>query len=72
MLLPVRCFTCGKVISNKWDTYMSLIQTESKKDALDTLNLSKICCRRMFLTNVELIDNVMYYQNSPVNQQQDA
>ena len=72
MLLPVRCFTCGKVISNKWNTYLSLIQTESKKDALDTLNLSKICCRRMFLTNVELIDNVIYYQNSPVHQQQDA
>ena len=69
MLLPVRCFTCGKVISNKWNTYLSLIQTESKKDALDKMKLSKICCRRMFLTNVELIDNVMYYQHS-INQEQ--
>ena len=65
MLLPVRCFTCGKVISNKWDTYKTLIQTQSKGDALDTLKLSKMCCRRMFLTNVELIDNVIYYHGKP-------
>ena len=25
MIIPVRCFTCGKVIGNKWETYMSLL-----------------------------------------------
>lgn len=26
MIIPVRCFTCGKVIGNKWDTYLDLLQ----------------------------------------------
>jgi DNA-directed RNA polymerase subunit N (RpoN/RPB10) len=25
MLIPIRCFTCGKVIANKWDKYVHLI-----------------------------------------------
>ena len=25
MIIPVRCFTCGKVIGNKWQLYMNLI-----------------------------------------------
>ena len=28
MIIPVRCFTCGKVIGNKWDTYMDLLQAD--------------------------------------------
>ena len=28
MIIPVRCFTCGKIIGNKWDQYLSLLQSE--------------------------------------------
>lgn len=28
MIIPVRCFSCGKVIGNKWDNYMSLLQAD--------------------------------------------
>lgn len=28
MIIPIRCFTCGKVIGNKWDTYLSLLQAD--------------------------------------------
>ena len=28
MIIPVRCFTCGKVIGNKWETYLSLLQAD--------------------------------------------
>jgi len=24
----VRCFTCGKVIGNKWDLYLDLLQAD--------------------------------------------
>ena len=27
MIIPVRCFTCGKVIGDKWDDYMSLLES---------------------------------------------
>lgn len=28
MIIPVRCFSCGKVIGNKWDNYLSLLQAD--------------------------------------------
>lgn len=28
MIIPVRCFTCGKVIGNKWENYLGLLQAE--------------------------------------------
>lgn len=28
MIIPVRCFTCGKVIGNKWEAYLNLLQAE--------------------------------------------
>ena len=28
MIIPIRCFTCGKVIGNKWESYLDLLQAE--------------------------------------------
>jgi len=74
MIIPVRCFTCGKVIGDKWEDYKKLkIKYNQNKDedtivnvnnikktpegkALDELNMKRICCRRMFLGQVDLID----------------
>jgi len=34
MLIPVKCFTCGKVIANKYPIYLELV-SEKKKDKDD-------------------------------------
>ena len=26
MIIPIRCFSCGKVIGNKWEAYLGLLQ----------------------------------------------
>jgi len=31
MIIPVRCFTCGKVLANKWETYNILVKKYSKE-----------------------------------------
>ncbi|KAF9305500.1 DNA-directed RNA polymerase subunit 10-like protein [Mortierella antarctica] len=62
MIIPVRCFSCGKVIGNKWDHYLALLQSEySEGDALDALGLKRYCCRRMVLTHVDLIEKLLHY-----------
>lgn len=33
MIIPVRCFTCGKVIGNKWEAYLGLLQAEYSEGA---------------------------------------
>ncbi len=55
MLLPVRCFTCGKPISDLWFSYTNLVTAGApRNDVLDHLGLKRFCCRRMLLTHVEL------------------
>mmetsp|Transcript_24103 Transcript_24103/g.72325 ORF Transcript_24103/g.72325 Transcript_24103/m.72325 type:complete len:80 (-) Transcript_24103:47-286(-) len=62
MIIPVRCFTCGKVIGNKWESYLELLKAEySEGDALDELGLKRYCCRRMVLTHVDLIEKLLNY-----------
>ncbi len=66
MIIPVRCFTCGCVIADKWDEYESgLKQGQTEKMVLDSLGVKKYCCRRMFLSNVSNIDKLIEYSNIP-------
>ena len=62
MIIPVRCFTCGKVVGNKWDSYLELLKADySEGDALDELGLKRYCGRRMVLTHVDLIEKLLNY-----------
>ncbi|XP_051898796.1 LOW QUALITY PROTEIN: DNA-directed RNA polymerases I, II, and III subunit RPABC5-like, partial [Pristis pectinata] len=61
-IIPVRCFTCGKVVGNKWEAYLGLLQAEyTEGDALDALGLKRYCCRRMLLSHVDLIEKLLNY-----------
>ena len=68
MLIPVRCFTCGKVIGNKWNTYLThLGNGTTEEQALDNLGLRRYCCRTMILSHVDLIDKLLIYNTSTEN-----
>jgi len=61
-MIPVRCFTCGKVISSVWDEYKKRTQTEDPGKVLNDLGIERYCCRRMLLSHVELVDLLAPYQ----------
>ncbi|HDP96179.1 MAG TPA: DNA-directed RNA polymerase subunit N [Euryarchaeota archaeon] len=62
MIIPVRCFTCGKVIGGLYEEFLRRVQMgEKPMEVLDSLGLERYCCRRMFLTHVELIDDISPY-----------
>ncbi len=63
MMIPVRCFSCGKVIGNVYEVYKERVeeQGEHPGEVLDELGIERYCCRRMFLSHKDLIDDVMKY-----------
>jgi len=76
MIIPVKCFTCGMVIADKYRFYTEEVRkrklaksmdldkvvyltkefTDKKPEGevLDELNMNKMCCRRHFLTHVDI------------------
>ena len=66
MMIPVRCFTCGKVIGEHWDEYTARAEShdgdEPPAEVLDDLGIDRYCCRRMFVAHTDLVDVVSPYQ----------
>ena len=73
MLVPVRCFTCGNLVSDKFEEYQNKVKSgEEPAKILDSLGIDRYCCRRMLLTTVEPIQQVlpfyeaMYKRNTEI------
>ncbi len=59
MIIPIRCFTCGKPIAHLWGEFKERVSSgESPKKVLDDLGLERYCCRSMFLGQTDLIELV--------------
>ena len=81
MIIPIKCFTCGMVIANKYRYYLEQVRKKKlakrgnnesididkvlyltkefadktpEGEVLDELNMRKMCCRRHFLTHVDI------------------
>jgi DNA-directed RNA polymerase subunit N (RpoN/RPB10) len=81
MIIPIKCFTCGTVLANKYRYYLEQVRKKKlakrgngesididkvlyltqefaektpEGEVLDELNMTKMCCRRHFLTHVDI------------------
>jgi DNA-directed RNA polymerase subunit N len=62
VLIPVRCFTCGGLIADKYSEYKERVKAgEGDAEVLDSLGIKRYCCRRMFISSVETIYQVIPY-----------
>ncbi|MEM3361883.1 MAG: DNA-directed RNA polymerase subunit N [Candidatus Anstonellaceae archaeon] len=62
MYFPIRCFSCGAPIAQLWEEYKQRVKSgEKPADVLNSLKVKRICCRRMFLSHVEVMDEVIKY-----------
>lgn len=67
MIIPVRCFTCGKVVADKYEDFRREVrQGEDPSEVLDKLGLHRYCCRRMLLAHIDIIDSFMAFATSDV------
>jgi DNA-directed RNA polymerase subunit N (RpoN/RPB10) len=81
MIIPVRCYTCSKILSDKYEYYESELlrkklamnttedpliininSNDIKKtiagEILDELGLIRICCRKVMLTSINIINEI--------------
>ena len=46
MIIPIRCFTCGKVLADKWNYYCK--EVEKKQDQDSVLNVNSKTMQKTF------------------------
>tara|TARA_Y100000310_G_scaffold281690_1_gene302321 strand:- start:362 stop:559 length:198 start_codon:yes stop_codon:yes gene_type:complete len=65
MIIPVRCFSCGKPIAQLWEKYKKATEKgENKKKVMLDIGLERYCCRAIFLGHTDLIDTVSKFKKS--------
>ncbi len=66
MIIPVRCFSCGKPIGHLWEEFKKRTQQEgeNKKKVLDELGLERMCCRSVFLGQTDTIELISQFKKS--------
>ena len=63
MIIPIRCFSCGKPVADKWEEFNERKKAgEQPKKILDELGLKRYCCRALFLGHVDLIDTAAKFK----------
>ncbi|MCS6768868.1 MAG: DNA-directed RNA polymerase subunit N [Candidatus Caldarchaeum sp.] len=67
MMFPIRCFSCGRVIAHKWDEYRRRVENgESPGEVLDSMGFKRYCCRRMFISAVDFMDELLEFHQKYV------
>ena len=56
MIIPIRCFSCGKPIAHLYKEYKERLEKgEDPKTILDSLKIERYCCRAAFLGQTDLL-----------------
>jgi len=66
MIVPVRCFSCGKPIAHLWEEFKKRTQTDGEQamKVFDELGLERYCCRSVFLGQEDYIELVTKFKKS--------
>ena len=57
MIIPIRCFSCGKPIAQLWEEFKKRVEAgEDPGKIMDELGLERYCCRAAFLGQVDLLE----------------
>lgn len=63
MIIPIRCFSCGKPIAQLWEKFQERVEAgENPKEVLDSLGLERYCCRSAFIGQKDLLPLVTKFK----------
>lgn len=59
MIVPVRCFSCGKIVGSKFEEFSERVKNgEDAGKVLNDLGLVRYCCRRTVFGHVDLTKEI--------------
>ena len=59
MIIPIRCFSCGKPIAHLWQTFKEKTKAGSLAgEVMDELGIERYCCRAAFLGQDDTLELV--------------
>ena len=64
MSIPIRCFTCGKVLGNKHEHFLKYTD---KEKAFKDLHITRYCCKNILLTTIDTESLFQNYTKFPDN-----
>ena len=65
MIIPVRCFSCGKPVGHLWEEFKRrTADGENPKKVMDELGLERYCCKSIFIGQTDLIELVGKFKKS--------
>lgn len=65
MIIPPRCFSCGRPIGHLWEEFKKKTsEGKNPKKVLDELGLERPCCRSMFIGQADLLELVGKFKKS--------
>ena len=65
MLIPIRCWSCGKPLAHLWEEFEQRVKKgEDPQKVLDDLGVDRYCCRQQILGNVDLMDKLGQFKKN--------
>ena len=65
MIIPVRCFGCGKPIGHLWEEFKKKSEAgEDKAKLLDEMKVERYCCRAAFLGQTDILKEIAKFKKS--------
>ncbi len=63
MIIPVRCFSCGKPVGHLYADYKKQVGNgKDSEKVLTKLGLKRYCCRQLFIGHVDVLEKVSMFK----------
>ena len=62
MLIPVRCFSCNKIVGGTYEEFVERRESgEDPAKVMDDLGINRYCSRKIYVSHLDLIDELLPY-----------
>ncbi|MEK6844421.1 MAG: DNA-directed RNA polymerase subunit N [Nanoarchaeota archaeon] len=65
MIIPVRCWSCGKPVGHLWEEYKKKLDSgEDTSKILEELKLERYCCRAALLGHADMLPEISKFKKA--------